>query len=112
MQCGGMWDDAGLDPNSRAEVAKHARRARGTASEANRSAVEDETDAEHPPLLWRKSIAELGFDPDRIAVCGESEPTGEPTNVGVDRKAREAERHAADDVRRLAPDPGKARQAL
>src|SRR3546814_7660506 len=70
-----------------AEVVQDAVAAPGLAGHADGPAVEDEPQAEQPPLLGRHHRVEGQLDLHRIGLRGEPEPTRETPDVGVDRQA-------------------------
>src|SRR3546814_5537874 len=63
--------------------------------------VEDEPQAEQPPLLGRHHRVEGQLDLHRIGLRGEPEPTRETPDVGVDRQAGLVEGDARSEARRV-----------
>ena len=96
----------------RAVVVQRARRAIRLARQAHPAPVEDQAQAQVAPLLGRHHRADLGLDLDRVGLTGEPDPPRQAGHVGVDRKARQPETNAKDDVGGLAPDPGQRHQVL
>lgn len=60
--------------------------------------MQDQTEAEHPPLPSRNQSVEVGLDADRVHFGGQPEPPGQPPDVRVDRKTGQPEADASDDV--------------
>src|SRR5437762_6085428 len=94
----------GPNGRRRAEVVEHTLRAARRPGEADPAAVQDEAQAEAGPLLRRQHLRHLGFDFHRIAAFGQTEPSRQPFDVGVDREPRDAEGDAEHDVGGLATD--------
>ena len=96
----------------RAEIRQDALGATGSPGHADPAAVQDQPEAERPPLPGGQQRVDIGLDPDRIGRLGETEQTGQAGHVGVDRQAGQVETHAPHHVGGLAPHSGQGDQVL
>ena len=90
----------------RADVGQDAPDARGSAGDADRSPVQDESEVERFPFGRGDQSVELVLDLDRVVELREAETLAQPQDVRVDRETGQTECGTADDVARLAPYPG------
>ena len=74
--------------------------------------MQDQPKAERATLFDRNKLVEGQFNLDRIGLGGQPQTEGQSTDVGVDGKARQVERHAAHNVCRLPADAGKGHEIL
>ena len=79
---------------------------------ADATAVKDQPVAHECPFFTRNEGRQVGLDLDRIFFGGEPHATRQSADVGVNGDARDPERVAENDVRRLAPDSGQLDQEL
>lgn len=74
--------------------------------------MEDQPQAENPPLSGRNQYPQVTLDLDRVDVGGQSESKCQSAHVGINREAWQIKCHAAYNIRRLPTDPGQGDEIL
>ena len=95
-----------------ADVGQNADLALGTPGDADLPAVQDEPQAERPPLLLGEQRVDLELDLDGVGLLAQTEAAHESPDMGVHRETRKPEGDTSDHVGRLSANTGEGDEVL